>query len=333
MKNIGMLARAAAIAGAIGLAGIQGASAETVLKLGHALAPNHPFNIGMELTAKLIAERTNGRVKMEIFPSSQLGTERDMHISIKTGALDMLLASPGGASVHLKELAVLDAPYLFRHDDKHWRDVVYGDIGKEFAEKTLKAANVHIVGWFFKGTRHVISRKTPYAHIAEIKGQKIRVADFEPFPTVFRSFGATPTPIAFAEMYNALQSGVVDGADVPLDSIQAMKLYEVATQVTLIGWSYAAPGIVLMSDDAYNRLSPEDRDIVMAAIKEGTDKIAELMVGNEAQVKADLVSKGIVFTDPANLDEWQDAAAKGIPELAKLWGGDAALYDRIKNVQ
>ena len=217
MIKLRTVVRAGLLAAGVALVATQGASAETVLKLGHALAPTHPFNIGMELTAKLVAERTNGRVKIELFPSSQLGTERDMHISIKTGTLDMLLASPGGASVHLKDLAVLDAPYLFRHDDKHWRDVVYGEIGTDFADRTYKADGVHIVGWFFKGTRHVISRTKPYPHIADIKGQKIRVADFEPFPTVFRSFGATPTPIAFAEMYNALQSGVVDGADVPLE--------------------------------------------------------------------------------------------------------------------
>ena len=304
-----------------------------MLKLGDALAPDHPFNIGMNLTAKLVDEQTDGRVKIEIFPSSQLGTERDMHVSIKTGTLDMLLASPGGASVHLKKLAVLDAPYLFRHDDKHWRDVVYGDIGKEFTEETYAADHVHIVGWFFKGERHVISRTKPYPHIADIKGQKIRVADFEPFPTVFRSFGATPTPIAFAEMYGALQSGVVDGADVPLDSIKAMKLYEVASKVTLIGWSYAAPGLVLMSDNAYNSISAADRDILMKAIKQGTDKIAELMIGNEEQTKADLKAEGIEFTEPADLSEWQDAAAKAIPDLAKLWGGDASLYFRIKDVQ
>jgi tripartite ATP-independent transporter DctP family solute receptor len=315
----------------LALAGL--ARADTVLKLGDTLAPDHPFNIGMQLTAKLVAERTEGRVKIQLFPSSQLGTERDMHIGIKTGTLDMLLASPGGASVHLKELAVLDAPYLFRHDDKHWRDVVYGEIGKEFADKTYAADKVHIVGWFFKGTRHVISRTGPYIHIADIKGQKIRVADFEPFPTVFRSFGAAPTPIAFAEMYNALQSGVVDGADVPLDSIAAMKLNEVAKYVTLIGWSYAAPGPVLMSDNAYNELSPKDRDILLAAVKEGTDKIADMMIGSDKQTKADLSASGVVFRDPADLKEWEEAASRAIPDLAKLWGGDASLYYRIKNVQ
>ena len=80
-------------------------------------------------------------------------------------------------------------------------------------------------------------------------------------------------------------------------------------------------------------LSPEDRAIVLAAIKEGTDKIADLMVGNEQQVKDALKAQGIEFTEPADLTEWQNAAAKAIPDLAKLWGGDAALYDRIKDVQ
>ena len=169
----------------IGFAGTASAQ-DVTLKLGHVLSPTHQFHKGMELAAEKLAESTNGKVKLEVFPSSQLGTERDMHVSIRTGGVDMLLASPGGASVHLPELAVLDAPYLFR-DDAHWQAVVYGDIGADWESKITEATGAHIMGWFPRGTRHVITKGIALNTIDDIRNVKIRVADIPPYPQVFQA--------------------------------------------------------------------------------------------------------------------------------------------------
>ncbi|MBL8838818.1 MAG: TRAP transporter substrate-binding protein [Alphaproteobacteria bacterium] len=309
------------------------AHAVETFKLGHVLAPTHQFHTGMELAARKLAETTDGRLRMEVYPSSQLGTERDMHVAVRTGAVDMLLASPGGASVHVREVAVLDAPYLFR-DEEHWRKVVYGDVGRRWEQQAQTQANVLIVGWFPRGKRHVISRTRAYNTIAEIRGQKIRVADLPLYPTVFRAFGAVPTPIAFAEMYSALESGVVDGADAPLDSIPAMRLNEVARFLTLIEWSNAAPGPVLMSAAAWARVPAADRDRFKAAIREGTEMIARVFVEQEEQLKRDLAQRGMTVVTPTDMPAWRQAAAeRAIPDLARVWGGDANLYGSIVNVR
>lgn len=314
----------------IGIAGTAGAQ-DVTLKLGHVLAPTHQFHKGMELAAEKLAESTGGKVKMEVFPSSQLGTERDMHVSIRTGGVDMLLASPGGASVHLPELAVLDAPYLFR-DDAHWQAVVYGDIGAEWERKIAEATGAHIMGWFPRGTRHVVTKGLALNTIDDIRNVKIRVADIPPYPQVFQAFGATPTPVAFSEMYSALQAGVVDGADVPLDTILAHKLHEVSDHVNLIAWSFAAPGPILLSDDAYNRLSDEDRAHLREALRAGTAYIAKAFSDSEDSVTDALNEKGMTFVTPTDLDAWRAAAADAVPQLAELWGGDAELYTRISDV-
>jgi TRAP-type transport system periplasmic protein len=306
------------------------ALSQTVLKLGHVLAPTHQFHQGMELAAKAVAERTQGRVRIQVFPSSQLGTERDMHVAVRTGSVDMLLASPGGASVHLKEVAVLDAPFLFR-DDPHWKAVVYGPMGEDWAQKMAKASGVQIVGWFHRGTRHVISKDKPYDTIGAMRNQKIRVADLPPYPQVFRALGAVPTPIAFAEMYSALQAGVVDGADVPLDTIQSQKLYEVSKYANLIAWSYAAPGLIVMSDQAFQKVSAEDRQVLKVALREGSDFIADAFVKGEEQVKKDIQKAGMTLVEPKDPAAWRQAAEKAIPELASTWGGDVALYNRIRD--
>lgn len=305
---------------------------DVTLKLGHVLAPTHQFHHGMVLAAEKLKELTDGRIALEVFPSSQLGTERDMHVSIRTGGVDMLLASPGGASVHLPELAVVDAPYLFK-SDPHWKAVVYGDIGAEWEEKIVSASGVHIAGWFPRGTRHVVTKGIPLNTISDIQNVKIRVADIAPYPQVFQAFGATPTPVAFAEMYSALQTGVVNGADAPLDTILTQKLHEVSDHVNLIAWSFAAPGPILMSGNAYAQLSEEDFVHLEEALKLGTDFITQAFADSQDAVTEELKARGMTFVEPTDIDAWREAAANALPTLAQLWGGDEALYLRIRDTE
>lgn len=318
---------------AAGLTSISPAFAqEATLRVGHVLAPTHQFHLGLELAAKQLAEGTQGRVKLEVFPSSQLGTERDMNVAVRTGALDMVLASPGGASVHLKELAILDAPYLFR-DNAHWQAVVDGPIGDDWKKRILEQSGVRIVGWFHRGTRHVISRTVPYETLSAIAGQKIRVADLPPYPQVFQGFGAVPTPIAFSEMYQALESGIVDGADVPLDTIQSQKLFEVSKFVNLIAWSFAAPGPILIADSSWSQLSADDQNALVEAIKVGSAFVTDAFTANDEKVKAQLAEAGMTLVKPKDPQAWEAAAEKAIPTLSASWGGDAALYERIRSVK
>lgn len=325
-----VLAGASALAGTLLLPSGRAMAQEVTLRVGHVLAPTHQFQLGFELAAQELAQTTGGRIKMEVFPSSQLGTERDMNVAIRTGGIEMTLASPGGASVHLKELAILDAPYLFR-DNAHWESVVYGPIGEEWNRKIAEQSGVHIVGWFHRGTRHVISRTTPYETLGAIQNQKIRVADLPPYPQVFQGFGAIPTPIAFAEMYSALESGIVDGADAPLDTILSQKLFEVTKFVNLISWSFAAPGPVLIGDAAWSQLGAEDQAALTAAIRSGSTLVTEAFTGGEESVKEQLTAAGMTLVTPTDLDAWRKAAADAIPALADSWGGDVELYARIRD--
>ncbi len=330
-----LVAGGAAVGGStlLGQASVLAQTGQT-LRLGHVLAPAHPFHQGLELASKQLAEATGGRLQLQVFPSSQLGTERDMNIAIRTGGVDMLLASPGGASVHLKELAVLEAPFLFR-DNAHWQAVVNGPIGDEWKKKIAAASKVHIVGWFHRGTRHVISKARPYETIGAMARQKIRVADLPPYPQVFRALGAVPTPVAFAEMYSALQSGIVDGADVPLDVIATQKLYEVSKYVNLIAWSFAAPGPILMSDAAYVKATQVAGagapKAIEAAIASGGRFVMDTFTRGDEASKEQLVARGMILNTPTDLPAWRTAAEKAIPELASSWGGDLELYRRIRD--
>jgi tripartite ATP-independent transporter DctP family solute receptor len=321
---------AGALAAASAMSTTRAFAQSTTLRIGHVLGPTHQFHTGLEQAAASVAEATAQRVELQVFPAAQLGSERDMNVAIRTGGIDMVLASPGGASVHLNELAILDAPYLFR-DNAHWQNVVYGEIGQDWSQRILDNSGVRIVGWFHRGTRHVVSRNTPYDTIGKMAGQKIRVADLPPYPQVFQAFGAVPTPIAFSEMYQALESGVVDGADAPLDTVLAQKLNEVITYVNLIAWSFAAPGPILMSDASWSQLSSEDQEALVASIREASDFVTSVFTDDEAKVMEELTAAGVQFVTPSDPEAWEAAAAAAIPALAETWGGDAALYDLIRN--
>lgn len=315
---------------ALALSGLPAKAAPVTLKVGHVLAPTHQFHLGLELAGQKVAAATDGRVKLQVFPSSQLGTERDMNIAIRSGAVDMLLASPGGASVHLKQLAILDAPYLFR-DNKHWEGVVYGPVGAAWTKAMVDGSGVRIVGWFHRGTRHVISRTQPYATLAAMANQKIRVADLPPYPQVFKALGAVPTPIAFSEMYQALQSGIVDGADAPLDTILSQKLFEVAKYVNLVSWSFGAPGPILINDATFGQISAPDQAALIAAIRDGSAFVTDAFTSGEESVKQKLTASGMSLVTPTDLPAWRAAAEKAIPALASTWGGDVELYARIRD--
>lgn len=321
---------ASALAASAVMTPLRAFAQQTTLRIGHVLAPTHQFQHGLELAAKSAAAATSGRVNIEVFPSAQLGSERDMNVAVRTGGIEGLLASPGGASVHLKELAILDAPYLFR-DNAHWQAVVDGPIGEDWKRRIVEQSGVHIIGWFHRGTRHVISRTAPYATIADIHNQKIRVADLPPYPQVFQGFGAIPTPIAFSEMYQALESGVVDGADAPLDTMLSQKLFEVTKFVNLIAWSFAAPGPILLSDMAWKQLSADDQAALVAAVKEGSALVTEAFTAGEEDVKRQLIANGMTLQTPTDLPAWEEAAAKAIPAIADSWGGDVSLYQKIRD--
>jgi TRAP-type C4-dicarboxylate transport system substrate-binding protein len=132
-------------------------------------------------------------------------------------------------------------------------------------------------------------------------------------------------------MYQALDSGIVDGADVPLDVIASQKLFEVTKFINLVSWSFAAPGPVLMSDSAWEGIAAADQKAVEAALREGSNFVTATFTDGEEATKKQLAAQGMTLNTPTDLPAWRAAAAKSIPELAPLWGGDVALYARIRD--
>lgn len=243
------------------------ALAATTLTLGHGAAPGNPRSVAAQEFAKLVQEKTGGRVTVNIAGSEQLGNDVAMLTSLRTGALDITANSQGAASGLVPELATLGLPFLFEDPAAAFR-VLDGPIGSELAEK-FTALGIVPLGWWDNGIRHITNSKRSISTPADLQGLTIRTPADPMTIDIFQALGAATEQIAFSELYVALQQGVVDGQENPLANIASSKLYEVNKYISLSGHKWECNPF-LMSQIAVARLGA-DLEPVQAAAKEAGD--------------------------------------------------------------
>jgi tripartite ATP-independent transporter DctP family solute receptor len=200
-------------------------AAPITLKLGHVAGsdPKDNWQAGSAKFAELVDQKTKGAVNVQVFPSSQLGNDRDMTEGMRLGSVDFALIA-GVLSNFEPRLGLLEIPYIFR-DAEHMRKVLNGPIGDELASAVQKSG-IRVLGWWERGPRELTSNKQVKS-VADVKGMKIRVPEIPVSVDAWRAFGANPTPMAFGEVYTGLQQKVIDGQENPLAIISSAKLYEV----------------------------------------------------------------------------------------------------------
>ena len=209
------------------------AMAATTLTLGHGAAPGNPRAVAAEAFAKLVGEKTEGRVTVNIAGSEQLGNDVAMLTSLRMGALDITANSQGAASGLVPELATLGLPFLFEDSAAAFR-VLDGPIGAELGEK-FAAVGMTPLGWWDNGIRHITNSKKPINTPADLQGLTIRTPADPMTIDIFQALGPSTEQIAFSELYVALQQGVVDGQENPLANIASSKIYEVNKYISLSG--------------------------------------------------------------------------------------------------
>jgi len=209
------------------------ASADT-LKFAHVYEVGHPLHAGALKAAELIKERTDGRHSMEVFPASSLGKEAALNEGLSLGIVDVIYTGAGFAGSIYGPASMTDFPFTLRNL-KHWEAYknsdLFTEIGKGYADTT---GGNEIAAISYYGARHVTANK-PILTPADMKGLKIRVPNAPAYVLFPKAVGANPTPMAFSEVYLALQQGVVDAQENPLPTIQAKRFYEVQTDINLTG--------------------------------------------------------------------------------------------------
>ncbi|KQP43155.1 TRAP transporter substrate-binding protein [Pseudorhodoferax sp. Leaf274] len=262
----------------------------TKLTLGHGAAPGNPRHEASVKFAEVLKARTGGRIEVQVAPSAQLGDDAAMVTALRTGALDLSANSQGALANAVPEYAAFGMPFLFASLPQAWK-LMDGPLGKELADKTA-AKGMVVLGYWDNGIRHMSNSKHPLLKPEDLKGLKMRTPPDAVTVDIMQALGAEAQQIKFAELYVALQQGVVDGQENPLMNIHASKLYEVQKYISLTGHKYEMTPF-LMSKRSWDRLPEADRKAVMEAAAEATALQRKLSQESDDKLIAEMKAKGV----------------------------------------
>ena len=296
------------------------------IKLAHSLGVSHPVHEAMVHMADLVAEKSKGKLKIEIYPSSQLGSEKQSLELLQIGSLGMTKVSAAVMENFSPDLKVLGYPYLFQ-DDEHRFKVYDGDIGKKLLSGSeqfwLKGLT-----YFDAGNRSFYTKNTPIDKPQDLEGLKIRVMQSPTAIEMVKSFGGSPTPISWAELYTSLQQGVVDGAENNLPSFHTSKHYEVCKYFSKNEHS-SVPDILVIGTLTWNRLGPQEKDWLMEAVGEATVLQRELWERAEQEAMTEIKKAGVqvIYPDKELFKE------KAKPMLRSLKEENGHLYELVQEIK
>ena len=302
------------------------AHAQTTLKMNIAIAQNSHYGVAIDTFAREVENRTGGRYKIQNFYSGALGAERESIEALQLGTLDLTMTSTGPVPNFVPDVAILDIPFLFR-DYAQARTVLDGPIGQEMLQK-FDAKGIHGLAWGENGFRNMTNSKHPVVVPEDLKGLKMRTMENPVHIQAYRAFGIIPTPMAFTEVFTALQQGTVDGQENPLSVITSAKLDQVQKYLTLTGHVYS-PAVILMSKAQWDKLSAADKQSFVDAAKEAVKANRARIDDDEKKAVADLRAKGMQVVENVDKAKFQAALAPTFAEFGKKFGQDN--IDKIKN--
>lgn len=260
------------------------------LTLGHGAAPGNPRHEASLKFAEMAKAKSGGRIEVQVAPSAQLGDDAAMVTALRTGALDLSANSQGAVANAVPEYAAFGMPFLFSNLQQAWK-LLDGPLGKELADRSAEKGMV-VLGYWDNGIRHMSNSKKAIVKPEDMKGLKMRTPPDAVTVDIMQSLGAEAQQIKFAELYVALQQGVVDGQENPLMNIHASKLYEVNKFISLTGHKYEMTPF-LMSKRSWDRLSEADRKALQEAAAEATALQRKLSQEADDKLIADLKAKGV----------------------------------------
>ncbi len=287
-----------------GSEGAASAQKPIVLRLAETHAADYPTTKGDFYFADLVKERTNGRITIEVYPSSQLGEEKPVIEQVQFGAIDFTRVSISPLSAFSPNFDALQMPYLYRNEEHMWK-VLKSDIGREFLE-SLEPANFVGLGWFESGARSFYNSKREVKTPADLKGMKIRVQQADIMVNMVNALGAVATPMPFGEVYSGLQTGVIDGAENNWPSYYSTSHYEVAKYFTLDAHT-RVPEIIIASKISMDKLSAEDQEIIRKAAWDSMDYQRQQWADYVKVAEEKIRAAGNVITEIKDNSAWQAA--------------------------
>lgn len=265
------------------------------LKLGHIQSEQDLWQVGSLKFKEEVERLSNGKITIEIYPNSTLGGDRDLAEGMKMGTVDFALIA-GVLGNFDKSISILELPYLFKNHDEY-NTIVNGDIGQEIANNVLKSSGIKILQWWDRGPRQTTSNK-PINTPNDLKGLKIRVPEIPAMVNTWKEMGATPTPMAWSEVYTGLQQHTIDAQENPIPFIYGGRIQEVQKYINNTNHKYEYVTLS-MSDKKFQKLTKEQQDIILQAAKIATDYENALVVSETQKLLDDMVkNNGIIVVNP-----------------------------------
>ena len=314
--------------GAFALAAASGAMAQTTkLKWAHVYETSEPFHTSSVWAAQEIEKRTAGRYHVDVYPASQLGKENDINQGLTLGTVDIIISGSSFAAKTFPRIGVTYYPYTFRGVE-HLLAYTKSDIYKELIKGYEEKSGNHIIATTYYGVRQTTSNK-PIAKCADMKGLKMRVPDVPAYLAMPRACGANTAPIAFAEVYLALQNGTVEAQENPLTTIEAKKFFEVQKNIVLTGHIVDHLNTVI-SGALWKKLSDADKQVFADVAQEASVKASSEVAAREKELIGVFKSKGINVTE-VDKNDFREAVLKNV--TFESFGYQKADWDKIQSIK
>lgn len=292
------------------------------LKLGHIQSENDLWHEGALKFKEEVEARSNGQIKISLYPNSTLGGDRDMAEGMQIGTVDFALIA-GVLGNFEPSIQLLELPYLFNSEEEY-NKVVHGEVGKEIADRVLQASDIRILNFWDRGPRHVTANKEINT-LEDIKGLKIRLPEIKAMEQTWKAMGAAPTTMAWSEVYTGLEQNVIEAQENPIPFIYGGRIHEVQEYLALTAHKYEYVTLS-MSEQTWSKLTPEQQQIITEAANVATDYENGLVKDKTAEILETMKSEGLKVTTP-DTAAFAEAAKKAHPEFAKTV--DYELYEKI----
>jgi tripartite ATP-independent transporter DctP family solute receptor len=293
--------------------------AQTVLKIGYATSQASHYGVGSTVFCDEVEKGTQGRYKCQQFPNSALGGEREMIEAVQLGTLDVVNTSTGPVGNFVPEVKIVDIPFLFRDYD-HARHVLDGSIGQDLLGK-FQAKGLVALAWTENGFRHMTNNKHPIIKPEDAAGLKMRTMENKVHIDGYKAFGIQPTPMAFPEVYGALQQGTVDGQENPIPVILASKFAQVQKYLSLTGHVYS-PALLITSPRLMNKLSDADKKVFYEAAKKAAVAQRKKVNDDENNGIAQLEKDGMSVVRKVDGAAFRSALKEPYISYSKEFGAD-----------
>lgn len=311
----------------ISLSGCEAENKTRVIKLGHGLDITHPVHKAMVFMGERLREKSDGKMQIDIYPNQQLGSERECLELLQIGSLGMTKVSTGVMENFAPGLRVFGLPFLFR-DRQHRFNVLEGPIGEDFLNSSIDK-RLKGLTFYDAGSRSFYS-KTPIKGPEDLQGLKLRVMESQTAINMVKNLGGSPTPIAWGELYTALQQGIVDGAENNLPSFYLSRHYEVC-KYFILDEHTALPDELVIGTPVWNQLSAQEQKWLKEAAMESSEYEKEIWRKAELHALEEIKKAGVQVIE-ANKDEFRDLV-KPMYEEFSLDPEMRSIIEKIQNVK